>query len=153
MAVIWKAWVKSALGYMGVIRKEGQLLIKHAFAAQRVFESLGGLVDQAGVAIGALDGGLRGEPKLGAVAVHVNERCRVAKIDDNGGASANVSSQLPCESPIVPYLVHASHSVPVRAGNSVVGVAPYCNGFSDQDRVRWTVSQASAATITPRTVE
>jgi hypothetical protein len=41
------------LGYMGVIREAGQLLIKHAFAAQRVFESLGGLVDQAGVAIGA----------------------------------------------------------------------------------------------------
>jgi len=52
---------KSACGCMGVI-KGGRLLIKHAFPAQGVFESLGGLVDQAGVAIGALDGGLRGDP-------------------------------------------------------------------------------------------
>jgi hypothetical protein len=36
---------KSALGSAGLIRKGGQLLIKHAFTAQCVFESLGGLVD------------------------------------------------------------------------------------------------------------
>jgi hypothetical protein len=29
---------------------------------QRVFESLGGLIDQEGVVIGAFDGGLRGDP-------------------------------------------------------------------------------------------
>ena len=86
------------------------MLIKHAFPAQGVFESLGGLVDQAGVAIGALDGGLRGDPEPGATAVHVNKRYRIAKVDDNGGASANVSYQLPREPPIVPYLVHSSIS-------------------------------------------
>jgi hypothetical protein len=53
---------KSARGCMGVIRKGGRLLIKHAFPAQCAFESLGGLVDLAGLAIGALDGGLRGDP-------------------------------------------------------------------------------------------
>ena len=49
-------------GYMGVIRRGGQLLIRDTFPVQRVFESLGGLVDQAGVAIGALDGGFRRDP-------------------------------------------------------------------------------------------
>jgi hypothetical protein len=44
-------------------RRDGRwLLIEHAFPAQRIFESLGGLVDQAGVVIGGLDGGLRGDP-------------------------------------------------------------------------------------------
>jgi hypothetical protein len=61
--------------------------------------------------IGALDGGLRGEPRLGTAAVHVDKRCRVAEVDDNGGARANVSCQRPREPPIVPYLVHACHSV------------------------------------------
>ena len=69
--------------------------------------------------IGALDGGLRGEPKLGTAAVHVNKRCRVAKVDDNGGASANVSYQFPREPPIVLYLVHICH----KTGSSVVGAA------------------------------
>jgi hypothetical protein len=59
--------------------------------------------------IGTLDGGLRGDPEPGAIAVHVNKRCRVAKVDDNGGASANVSDQLPREPPVVPYLVHICH--------------------------------------------
>jgi hypothetical protein len=95
------------------------LLIKHAFTAECVFESPGGLVDQTGVAIGALDGGLRGDPKPGAVAVHVDKRCRVAKVDDNGGPSANMSDQLPREPQIILYLVHACH----RAGTSVVGAA------------------------------
>jgi hypothetical protein len=110
---------KSGLGCMGVIRKRGQLLIKHAFPAQCVFESPGGLVDQTGVAIGALDGGLRGDPEVGAVAMHVNKRSRVVEVDDNGRASANVSYQLPREPPIVPYLVHACH----KTGTSVVGAA------------------------------
>jgi len=61
--------------------------------------------------IGALDGGLRSDPKPGTVAVHVNERCRVAKVDDNGRAGANVSYQLPREPLIVLYFVHAGHSV------------------------------------------
>jgi hypothetical protein len=38
------------------------LLIKHAFPAQCAFESLGGLADQEGVVIGALDRSLRGDP-------------------------------------------------------------------------------------------
>jgi hypothetical protein len=61
--------------------------------------------------IGALDGGLRGDPWPGAVALHVNKRCRVAKVDDKGGAGTNVSYQLPREPPIVPFLVHTCHSV------------------------------------------
>ena len=61
--------------------------------------------------IGALDGGLRSDPKPGTVAVHVNERCRVAKVDDNSGAGANMSYQLLREAPIVLYLVHTCHLV------------------------------------------
>ena len=41
--------------------------------------------------IGALDSGLRGDPWPGAVAVHVNKRCGVAKVDDNGRAGTNVN--------------------------------------------------------------
>jgi hypothetical protein len=41
--------------------------------------------------IGALDGGLRGDLQPGAVAEHVNKRCRVAKVDDNGRAGTNVN--------------------------------------------------------------
>jgi len=51
--------------------------------------------------------------------VHVDKRCRVAKVDDNGGAGANVRYQLPREPPIVLYLVHACH----KTGISVVGAA------------------------------
>jgi hypothetical protein len=51
--------------------------------------------------------------------VHVNKCCRVVKVDDNGGASANVSYQLALEPPIVLYLVHASH----KTGTRVVGTA------------------------------
>ena len=43
--------------------------------------------------------------------MHVDKRCRVAKVDDNGGASTNVSYQLSRERPIVLYLVHTCHSV------------------------------------------
>jgi hypothetical protein len=35
----------SSLGYLGVVRRGDQLLIKHAFPAQCGFESPGGLVD------------------------------------------------------------------------------------------------------------
>jgi hypothetical protein len=69
------------------------------------------VVDQDGVAIGALDGGLCGNPWLGADAVHVNERRCVAKVDDNGGAGTNLSYQLPRKSPIVLYLIHICYSV------------------------------------------
>ena len=69
--------------------------------------------------IGALDGGLCDDPYPGAVAVHVNKRRRVAKVDDNGGASTNVRYQLPREPPIVLYLVHACH----KTGISVVSAA------------------------------
>ena len=55
----------------------------------------------------------------GANTVHVNERRRVAKVDDNGGAGANVRYQLPREPPIVLYLVHDCHKI----GISVVGAA------------------------------
>jgi hypothetical protein len=117
----------SALGCLDVIRKGYWLLIKHAFPAQCVFESLGGSVDWEGVVIGVLDGGLRGDPYPGAVAVHVNKRCRVAKVDDNGGAGANVSYQLPREPPIVLYLVHTCHLVlpkPERALSASLRGAP-----------------------------
>jgi hypothetical protein len=49
MAVTRRRGSKSALGHVGVIRKGGQLLIKHGFPAQCVFQTLGYLVDQAGV--------------------------------------------------------------------------------------------------------
>lgn len=61
--------------------------------------------------IGALDSGLRGDPEPGTNAVHVNERRGVAEVDDNGGASANVSYQLPREPAIVLYSVHVCHFV------------------------------------------
>lgn len=93
------------------------MLIKHAFPAQHVFERRGGLVDKTGVVIGVLDGGLRGDPEPGANAVHVNERRRVAKVDDNGGASANVSYQLPREPVIILYSIHTCH----KTGTSAVG--------------------------------
>jgi hypothetical protein len=112
------------------------LLIKHAFSAQRVFESCGGQVDQAGIVIGTLDGGLRSDPEPGAVAVHVNKRCRVVKVDDNCGAGANVSDQLPREAPIVGYLVHTCHSVLLKRETSAVGAALWCVGLSDQGTVR-----------------
>jgi hypothetical protein len=105
------------------------LLIKHSFPAQRVFESLGRLVDQAGVVIGVLDGGLRGDPEPGANAVHVNERRRVAKVDDNGGASANVSYQLRREPPIILYLIHTLSLSPVKARTDAVGVALWYAGL------------------------
>jgi hypothetical protein len=59
--------------------------------------------------------------------VHVNKRCRVAKVDDNGGAGANVSYQLPREPPIVLYLVHTCHLVlpkPERALSASLRGAP-----------------------------
>lgn len=77
------------------------------------------MVDQEWVTTGALDGGLRGDPWPGAVAVPVNKRCRVAKVDDNDEAGANVSYQLPRELPIVLYLVYACH----KTRNSVFGAA------------------------------
>jgi hypothetical protein len=87
------------------------MLINHAFPAQDVFERRGGLVDKTGLVIGVLDGDLRGDPGPGANAVHVNERRGVTKVDDNGGASANVSYQLPREPAIVLYSVHVCHFV------------------------------------------
>ena len=41
--------------------------------------------------------------------MHINKRCRVAKVDDNSEAGANMSDQLPREAPIVLYLVHTCH--------------------------------------------
>jgi hypothetical protein len=79
--------------------------------------------------------------------VHVNKRRRVAEVDDNGGAGANVSCQLPGEPPIVTW--YTCHKTPV----SVVGAAPWCAGLSDQDRVRRNASRASAAMVAPRAVE
>jgi hypothetical protein len=61
--------------------------------------------------IGALDGDLRSDPGPGANAVHVDERRRVAKVDDNGRAGANPSYQLPRKPPIVLYLIHICYSV------------------------------------------
>jgi len=61
--------------------------------------------------IGRLDGDLRGDPEPGSNAVHVNKRRRVAKVDDNCGAGANLSYQLPRKPPIVLYLVHTCQSV------------------------------------------
>jgi hypothetical protein len=49
----------------------------------------------------------------------VRETRRVAKVDDNGGASANVSYQLPRQPAIALYPVHACH----KTGTSVVGAA------------------------------
>jgi hypothetical protein len=43
-------------------RRGHRLLIKHAFPAQCVLESLGGLIDQKRAVIGAFDGDLRGYP-------------------------------------------------------------------------------------------
>ena len=99
--------------------------------------------------IGALDSGLRGDPYPGAVAMHVDKRCRVVEVDDNGGAGANVRYQLPREPPIVLYLVHACH----KTGISVVGAALWRADLSEQDRSSWNASQASTAMITPRAVE
>src|SRR5229473_101316 len=42
---------------------------------------------------------------------------------------------------------------PVKTETSAVGVALGCAGLSDQDRVRWNASQASAAMVAPRAVE
>jgi hypothetical protein len=91
-----------------------RLLIKQALPAQCIFKTLGRLVDQDGVVIGALDGRLRGAPWPGALAVHVDKCRRVAKVDDNCGTGAHVSCQLPREAPIVPYLVHIRHLVPTK---------------------------------------
>jgi hypothetical protein len=89
--------------------------------------------------IGALDGGLRGDPEPGATAVHVNKRYRIAKVDDNGGASANVSDQLPHEPPIVPYLVHTLSLSPVkleRALSASLGGAPTFQIRAESDGMR-----------------
>jgi hypothetical protein len=129
------------------------LLIEHAFAAQCVFDCHGGLVDQAGVVIGALDGGLRGDPSPSAITVHVNKRRRVAKVDDNGGAGANMSYQLPREAPIVLYLVHTCHLVLSKLQLVLSASLRGASGLSDQDRVRWNASRASAAMVAPRAVE
>jgi hypothetical protein len=57
--------------------------------------------------IGAFGSGLCGDPWPGALAVHVDKRRLVAKVDDNSGTGAYVSCQLPRrESPIVLYLVN-----------------------------------------------
>src|SRR5882757_6373691 len=48
------------------------------------------------------------------VAEYANKRWRVAKVDDSGGAGANVGYQMPREPSIVPYLVHTCHFVPVK---------------------------------------
>ena len=52
------------------------------------------------------DGCHRGDPGPGANTVHVNECRRVAKVDDDSGAGANLSYQSPRKPPIVLYLVH-----------------------------------------------
>jgi len=106
--------------------------IKHTFPAQRVFEGPGGQVDQVGVVIGALDGGLRGNPWPGAPAVHANKRRRVAKVDDNGGAGANLGYQFPPEPPIVLYLVRACHSVLSKLERAL-SASPRGARLSDQD--------------------
>jgi len=54
---------------------------------------------------------LRDGPQPSAIAVHVNKRCSVAKVDDNGGAGANMSYQLPRKRSIVLYLVHTCYLV------------------------------------------
>jgi hypothetical protein len=94
-----------------LFRKRYRLPIKHALPAQCIFESSGRLIDQDGVVIGALDGRLRGDPWSGALGVHVDKRRRVAKVDDNSGAGANPSYQLPRKPPIVLYLIHICYSV------------------------------------------
>jgi hypothetical protein len=81
--------------------------------------------------------------------VHVDERCRVTKVDDNSGAGANVSYQLLREPLIVRDLVHARHKTEM----SVVGAALQRAGLSEQDGSRWNASQASTAMIAPRAVE
>jgi hypothetical protein len=103
--------MRGSNGALSLFRKRYRLPIKHALPAQCIFESLGRLIDQDGVVIGALDGGLRGDPWPGALAVHVDKRRRVAKVDDNSGTGAYVSCQLPREFPIVLYLVHIRHMV------------------------------------------
>jgi hypothetical protein len=42
------------------------------------------------IVIGASDGGLCSNPELSAIAVHINQRQRVIKVYDHGGAVANV---------------------------------------------------------------
>jgi hypothetical protein len=78
-----------------------------------------------GVVIGALDGDLRRDLGPGANAVHVDERRRVAKVDDNGGAGRKpelpIASQASdCSLPDTYLLLGA-----VKAGTRTVGVAPW----------------------------
>jgi hypothetical protein len=55
--------------------------------------------------------------------VHVDKRYRIAEVDDNGGAGANVSYQLLREAPIVPYLVQACPKLELALPASL-GAAP-----------------------------
>jgi hypothetical protein len=48
------------------------------------------------------------------VAEPANRRCRVAKVDDNGGASANVGYQMPAGLRLFLTLVHTCYLVPVK---------------------------------------
>jgi hypothetical protein len=68
---------KSARGCMGVIRKGGRLLIKHAFPAQCAFESLGGW---------SIRRGFR-SAHLTAVSAVTHSRVRTPCMSMNGTAS------------------------------------------------------------------
>ena len=86
------------------------------------------------------------------VVEHANKRCRVAKVDDNGGAGANVSYQLLREPPIVLYLVHTWNLVLLKLELALS--TSLCGAPAFQIRaVRWNASQASTAMVAPRAVE
>ena len=85
--------------------------------------------------------------------MHVNKRCRVAKVADNGGVGANMSYQLPREAPIVLYLVHTCHLVLSKLELALSESLRGASGLSDQDRVSWNASRASAEMVAPRAVE
>jgi hypothetical protein len=71
--------------------------------------------------------------------VHVDKRCVVAQVDDDGGTSTNTRYQLPREAPIVLCVVYTLSLGPVKAGTSAVGVARLCAIFqikTGSDRMR-----------------
>jgi len=76
--------------------------------------------------------------------------CRVARVDDNGRAGANVGYQLPREPSIVPYLVHTCHFLLVKlelvlSASPCGAPAPFRSGPSQMECVS-SVSRDSCPT-------
>jgi hypothetical protein len=88
-----------------------------------------------------------------AITVHVNKNCRAAKVDDNGGAGANVSYRLPRGPSIVLYLVHTCHLVLSKLELGLSESLRRAPGLSDQDSVRWNASRVLAPMVAPCAVE